>query len=82
MRFKPTIAAVIDELERLCALLAIAVAEEVFLVLVYFSALFNIKPQSDFIATMAAREHERTTCITYECVGDDTADETRFSAPG
>ncbi|XP_044979704.1 nuclear transport factor 2 [Hordeum vulgare subsp. vulgare] len=97
MRSKPTLAAVIDELERLRAPLAVAVAEEVsvsappalapapsasgsdssvqdLLALVYFGALFDVKPQSDFIATMAAREHERSSCITYDCVGDDTVD--------
>ncbi|KAM3294798.1 hypothetical protein ACQJBY_037590 [Aegilops geniculata] len=95
MRSKPTLAAVIDELERLRAPLAVAVAEEVsvapapapapepsgsdssvqdLLALVYFGALFDVKPQSDFIATMVAREHERSSCITYDCVGDDTVD--------
>uniref|UniRef100_A0A8I6YH58 Uncharacterized protein n=2 Tax=Hordeum vulgare subsp. vulgare TaxID=112509 RepID=A0A8I6YH58_HORVV len=101
MRSKPTLAAVIDELERLRAPLAVAVVEEVsvsvppppppapapapfasgsdssvqdLLALVYFGALFNVKPQSDFIATMAAREHERSSCITYDYVGDDTVD--------
>uniref|UniRef100_A0A8I6X8G6 Uncharacterized protein n=2 Tax=Hordeum vulgare subsp. vulgare TaxID=112509 RepID=A0A8I6X8G6_HORVV len=95
MRSKPTLAAVIDELERLHAPLVVAVAEEVsasvppapassasgsdssvqdLLALVYFGALFNVKPQSDFIATMAAREHERSSCITYDCVGDDAVD--------
>ncbi|KAE8773755.1 protein MLP1 [Hordeum vulgare] len=74
MRSKPTLAAVIDELERLRAPLAVAVVEEDLLALVYFGALFNVKPQSDFIATMAAREHERSSCITYDYVGDDTVD--------
>ncbi|KAE8813179.1 protein MLP1 [Hordeum vulgare] len=95
MRSKPTLAAVIDELERLRAPLAVAVAEEVsvsvppapapsasgsdsfvqdLLALVYFGALFDVKPQSDFIATMAAREHEWSSCITYDCVEDDTVD--------
>ncbi|XP_037428813.1 protein MLP1 homolog isoform X2 [Triticum dicoccoides] len=99
MRSKPTLAAVIDELERLRAPLAVAVAEEVsvapapapapapipepsgsdssvqdLLALVYFGTLFDVKPQSDFIATMVAREHERSSCITYDCVGDDTVD--------
>ncbi|KAE8812518.1 protein MLP1 [Hordeum vulgare] len=74
MRSKPTLAAVIDELEHLRAPLAVAVAEEDLLTLVYFGALFDVKPQSDFIATMAAREHERSSCITYDCVGDDTVD--------
>ncbi|KAM0863849.1 hypothetical protein ACQ4PT_044318 [Festuca glaucescens] len=44
------------------------------LALVYFGSLFDVKPQSEFIATMVAREHERSSCISYDYVGDDTVD--------
>ena len=42
--------------------------------LVYFGSLFDVKPQSEFIATMVARQHERSSCISYDYVGDDTVD--------
>jgi hypothetical protein len=44
------------------------------LALVYFGSLFDVKPQSEFLATMVAREHERSSCISYDYVGDDTVD--------
>jgi hypothetical protein len=42
--------------------------------LVYFGSLFDVKQQSEYIATMVAREHERNSCISYDYVGDDTVD--------
>jgi hypothetical protein len=44
------------------------------LALVYFGSLFDVKQQSEYIATMVAREHERNSCISYDYVGDDTVD--------
>uniref|UniRef100_A0A0A9D3T6 Uncharacterized protein n=1 Tax=Arundo donax TaxID=35708 RepID=A0A0A9D3T6_ARUDO len=44
------------------------------LALVYFGSLFDVKPQSEFVATMVARTHERSCCITYDYVTDDAAD--------
>ncbi|KAL6637630.1 hypothetical protein ACP70R_025202 [Stipagrostis hirtigluma subsp. patula] len=100
LRSKPVVAALIDELERLRAPLASALAEELssrpapapapaaaaasssdsdssiqdLLALVYFGSLFDVKPQSEFVATMVARTHERSCCITYDYVTDDAAD--------
>ncbi|KAL5211111.1 hypothetical protein ABZP36_006734 [Zizania latifolia] len=45
-----------------------------FLPLVYFGTLFDVKPQSEYVATMVARTHERSCCITYDYVTDDAAD--------
>ncbi|XP_059436040.1 uncharacterized protein LOC132168959 [Corylus avellana] len=45
-------------------------AAEDLLNLLYFGSLFDIKPQSDFTATMLARTHERGCCRTYDCVTD------------
>ncbi|KAK3149696.1 hypothetical protein QOZ80_3AG0221050 [Eleusine coracana subsp. coracana] len=44
------------------------------LALIYFGSLFDVKPQSEFVATMVARTHERSCCITYDYVTDDAAD--------
>ncbi|KAK3146443.1 hypothetical protein QOZ80_3BG0266210 [Eleusine coracana subsp. coracana] len=44
------------------------------LALIYFGSLFDVKAQSDFVATMVARTHERSCCITYDYVTDDAAD--------
>ncbi|XP_062214941.1 uncharacterized protein LOC133915695 [Phragmites australis] len=95
LRSKPVVVALIDELERLRAPLASALAEELssrpapapavsssdsdlsiqdLLALVYFGSLFDVKPQSEFMATMVARTHERSCCITYDYVTDDAAD--------
>ncbi|XP_062212081.1 uncharacterized protein LOC133913056 isoform X2 [Phragmites australis] len=102
LRSKAVVTASIDELERLRAPLAAALAEELssrpapapaaaaaasssssdgsdssiqdLLSLVYFGSLFNVKPQSEFVATMVARTHERSCCITYDYVTDDAAD--------
>jgi hypothetical protein len=40
--------------------------------LLYFGSLFDIKPQSDFTATMLARTHERGCRLTYDYVTNDT----------
>ncbi|KAK4777881.1 hypothetical protein SAY87_018068 [Trapa incisa] len=42
--------------------------------LLYFSALFDVKSQSDFTATMLTRTHERGCCLTYDYVTDDATD--------
>ncbi|KAG8062151.1 hypothetical protein GUJ93_ZPchr0003g16539 [Zizania palustris] len=101
LRSKAAVVAVIDELERMRAPLAAALAEELssrpasasspssaapapssadsdssiqdFLPLVYFGTLFDVKPQSEYVATMVARTHERSCCITYDYVTDDAA---------
>jgi hypothetical protein len=44
------------------------------LALIYFGSLFDVKLHSDFLATMMARTHERSCCITYDYVTDDAAD--------
>jgi hypothetical protein len=49
------------------------VAEDL-LNLLYFGSLFDVKPQSDFTATMLARTHERGCCLTYDYVTDDATD--------
>ncbi|XP_059446013.1 uncharacterized protein LOC132177631 [Corylus avellana] len=46
-------------------------AAEDLLNLLYFGSLFDVKPQSDFTATMLARTHERGCCLTYDYVTDD-----------
>ncbi|TVU45641.1 hypothetical protein EJB05_05132, partial [Eragrostis curvula] len=99
LRSKPVVVAQIDELERLRAPLASAVAEELssrpapapaaapassssdpdssiqdLIELIYFGSLFDVKQQSEFVATMVARSHERNCCITYDYVTDDAAD--------
>uniref|UniRef100_A0A0D9VXL8 Uncharacterized protein n=1 Tax=Leersia perrieri TaxID=77586 RepID=A0A0D9VXL8_9ORYZ len=102
LRSKPVVVALIDELERMRAPLASAVAEELssrpapsaaaaaassssgaadsdspiedLLSLVYFGSLFDVKPHDEFVATMVARTHERSCCITYDYVTDDAAD--------
>lgn len=40
----------------------------------YFGALFDVKSQSDFTATMLTRTHERGCCLTYDYVTDDATD--------
>ncbi|OWM89581.1 hypothetical protein CDL15_Pgr024329 [Punica granatum] len=42
--------------------------------LLYFGALFDVKSQSDFTATMLTRTHERGCCLTYDYVTDDATD--------
>lgn len=42
--------------------------------LLYFGSLFDVKPQSDFTATMLTRTHERGCCLTYDYVTDDATD--------
>ena len=95
MRSKPTLAAVIDELERLRVPLSTALTKELstvpalaagsssfgsnlsiqdLLALVYFGSLFYVKSPDEFITTMVARKHERSSCITYGYVWDDTVD--------
>ncbi|XP_037413620.1 uncharacterized protein LOC119276600 isoform X2 [Triticum dicoccoides] len=44
------------------------------LALIYFGSLFYVKSPNEFIATMVARKHERSSCITHGYVWDDTAD--------
>jgi hypothetical protein len=44
------------------------------LALIYFGSLFDVKQNSEFVATMVARTHERSCCITYDYVTDDAAD--------
>ncbi|XP_037419011.1 uncharacterized protein LOC119283661 [Triticum dicoccoides] len=44
------------------------------LALVYFGSLFYVKSPDEFITTMVARKHERSSCITYGYVWDDTVD--------
>jgi hypothetical protein len=44
------------------------------LALIYFGSLFDVKLRSEFLATMMARTHERSCCITYDYVTDDAAD--------
>lgn len=51
----------------------LGVAEDL-LNLLYFGSLFDVKPQSDFTATMLARTHERGCCLTYDYVTDDATD--------
>ncbi|URD94585.1 hypothetical protein MUK42_30300 [Musa troglodytarum] len=41
------------------------------LTLLYFGCLFDVKPQSEFAATMLTRTHERGCCLTYDYVTDD-----------
>lgn len=42
--------------------------------LLYFGALFDVKSQRDFTATMLTRTHERGCCLTYDYVTDDATD--------
>ncbi|CAL1357294.1 unnamed protein product [Linum trigynum] len=42
--------------------------------LLYFGALFDVKSQNDFTATMLSRTHERGCCLTYDYVTDDATD--------
>ncbi|KAJ8773774.1 hypothetical protein K2173_006424 [Erythroxylum novogranatense] len=42
--------------------------------LLYFGSLFDVKPQSEFTATMLTRTHERGCCLTYDYVTDDATD--------
>ncbi|XP_073005239.1 uncharacterized protein [Typha latifolia] len=42
--------------------------------LLYFGCLFDVKPQSEFTATMLTRTHERGCCLTYDYVTDDATD--------
>ncbi|CAN0925826.1 hypothetical protein LINGRAHAP2_LOCUS34974 [Linum grandiflorum] len=42
--------------------------------LLYFGALFDVKSQNDFTATMLTRTHERGCCLTYDYVTDDATD--------
>lgn len=42
--------------------------------LLYFGALFDVRSQSDFTATMLTRTHERGCCLTYDYVTDDATD--------
>ncbi|VAI01221.1 unnamed protein product [Triticum turgidum subsp. durum] len=44
------------------------------LALIYFGSLFYVKSPNEFIATMVARKHERSSCITHGYVWDDTVD--------
>uniref|UniRef100_A0A8I7B6P9 Uncharacterized protein n=1 Tax=Hordeum vulgare subsp. vulgare TaxID=112509 RepID=A0A8I7B6P9_HORVV len=44
------------------------------LVLMYFSSLFYVKSPNEFIATMVAHKHERSSCITHGYVWGDTVD--------
>lgn len=105
LRSKPAVVALIDELERMRAPLAAALAEELssrpapsssaappppasssaagaadssvvedLLALIYFGTLFDLKPQTEFVATMVARAQERDCCITYDYVTEDAAD--------
>ncbi|XP_039139771.1 uncharacterized protein LOC120277092 [Dioscorea cayenensis subsp. rotundata] len=41
--------------------------------LLYFASLFDVKPQSEFAATMLTRTHERGCCLTYDYVTDDAS---------
>uniref|UniRef100_A0A0E0F3R8 FRIGIDA-like protein n=1 Tax=Oryza meridionalis TaxID=40149 RepID=A0A0E0F3R8_9ORYZ len=81
----------IDELKRMRAPLATALAEELssrpahspsavassssfsvdlsiedLLALIYFGSLFDIKPQTEFVATMLVRAKERDCCLTFD----------------
>uniref|UniRef100_A0A0E0D4R2 Uncharacterized protein n=1 Tax=Oryza meridionalis TaxID=40149 RepID=A0A0E0D4R2_9ORYZ len=47
---------------------------EDLLALIYFGTLFDLKPQTEFVATMVARAQERDCCITYDYVTEDAAD--------
>ncbi|CAL9155653.1 unnamed protein product [Musa hybrid cultivar] len=49
-------------------------AVEDLLTLLYFGCLFDVKPQSEFAATMLTRTHERGCCLTYDYVTDDATD--------
>ncbi|RRT69581.1 hypothetical protein B296_00031161 [Ensete ventricosum] len=49
-------------------------AVEDLLTLLYFGCLFDVKPQSEFAATMLTRTHERGCCLTYDYVTDDAID--------
>nr|CAD1841814.1 unnamed protein product [Ananas comosus var. bracteatus] len=42
--------------------------------MLYFGCLFDVKPQSEFAATMLTRTHERGCCLTYDYVTDDATD--------
>jgi hypothetical protein len=44
------------------------------LALVYFGSLFDVKQQSDFVSLVYTRELERSSCLTYDYVGDDPED--------
>ncbi|KAE8795648.1 hypothetical protein D1007_29542 [Hordeum vulgare] len=44
------------------------------LALMYFSSLFYVKSPNEFIATMVAHKHERSSCITHGYVWGDTVD--------
>lgn len=54
-----------------------AAAVEDLMSLLYFGSLFDVKPQSDFSATMLTRTHERGSCLTYDYVTDDATDPLR-----
>uniref|UniRef100_A0A0D3HJN9 Uncharacterized protein n=1 Tax=Oryza barthii TaxID=65489 RepID=A0A0D3HJN9_9ORYZ len=41
---------------------------EDLLVLIYFGSLFDVKPQTEFVATMLVRSKERDCCITFDYV--------------
>lgn len=42
--------------------------------LLYFASLFDVRPQTEFTATMLTRSHERGCCLTYDYVTDDDKD--------
>ncbi|CAN1852541.1 hypothetical protein LINPERHAP1_LOCUS40688 [Linum perenne] len=42
--------------------------------LLYFGALFDVRSQNDFTATMLSRTHERGCCLTYDTVTDEATD--------
>ncbi|XP_066382702.1 uncharacterized protein [Miscanthus floridulus] len=44
------------------------------LALIYFGSLFDVKQQSDFVSLVYASELERSSCLTYDYVGDDPED--------
>uniref|UniRef100_A0A2P2K7J9 Uncharacterized protein n=1 Tax=Rhizophora mucronata TaxID=61149 RepID=A0A2P2K7J9_RHIMU len=50
-----------------------AVVEDL-LNLLYFGSLFDVKPQTEYTATMLTRTHERGCCLTYDYVTDDATD--------
>jgi hypothetical protein len=41
---------------------------EDLLVLIYFGSLFDVKPQTEFVATMLVRAKERDCCSTFDYV--------------
>ncbi|MBA0842518.1 hypothetical protein Goarm_002338, partial [Gossypium armourianum] len=89
LRSKPTVSALIDELEKLRQPLSSAVSEEISLALQRQTVSSSETtsqaqpdktepqeqlPNSDFTSTMLTRTHERGCCLTYDYVTDDATD--------